>query len=156
MRKKIYIAAYHQSKFGKLLGLTVPEILQRAVVETLAEVKADPSTVDVASVGAVCNISLNDQGDVAFSATYAGRSRGVFIKSAKGIEPVALLDQRIPGGEKEEVFNHFTQPDINSRGEVVFYAQWRTPKTGVDVGVFWRDAQGNLKLLFKRGDMMPK
>jgi hypothetical protein len=102
------------------------------------------------------SISLNDQGDVAFSATYAGRSRGVFIKSAKGIEPVALLDQRIPGGEKEEVFNHFTQPDINSRGEVVFYAQWRTPKTGVDVGVFWRDAQGNLKLLFKRGDMMPK
>jgi acetyl-CoA acetyltransferase len=62
MRKKIYIAAYHQSKFGKLLGLTVPEILHRAVLETLAQVKADPASVDVASVGAACNISLNDQG----------------------------------------------------------------------------------------------
>jgi hypothetical protein len=101
-------------------------------------------------------VSLNDQGDLAFSASYAGRSRGVFIRTAKGIEAVALLDQKIPGGEKDEVFNHFTQPDINIRGEVVFYAQWRTPKTGVDVGVFWRDAQGNLKLLFKRGDQMPK
>jgi len=69
---------------------------------------------------------------------------------------VAILDQRIPGGDKDEVFNHFTQPDINSRGEVVFYAQWRTPKTGVNIGVFWRDAQGALKMLFKRGDMMPK
>lgn len=102
------------------------------------------------------SISLNDQGDIAFSATYAGRSRGIFVYTAKGVQPVALLDQRIPGGEKDEVFNHFTQPDINSRGEVVFYAQWRTPRTGVDVGVFWRDPQGTLRLLFKRGDVMPK
>ncbi|MFN6204089.1 MAG: choice-of-anchor tandem repeat NxxGxxAF-containing protein, partial [Acidobacteriota bacterium] len=102
------------------------------------------------------SISLSDNGDIAFSATYAGRSRGIFIKTAKGIEPVAILDQRIPGGDKDEVFNHFTQPDVNSRGEVVFYAQWRTPKTGVNIGVFWRDAQGVLRLLFKRGDMMPK
>lgn len=101
-------------------------------------------------------VSINDQGDIAFSASYAGRSRGIFIRTAKGIEPVALHDQKIPGGERDEVFNHFTQPDINIRGEVVFYAQWRTPKTGVDVGVFWRDAQGSLKLLFKRGDQMPK
>lgn len=62
MRKKIYIVAYHQSTFGKLLGLTVPEILHRAVLETLAQVQADPAAVDVASVGAACNISLNDQG----------------------------------------------------------------------------------------------
>ena len=102
------------------------------------------------------SITLSDNGDIAFSATYAGRSRGIFIKTAKGIEPVAILDQRIPGGDKDEVFNHFTQPDINSRGEVVFYAQWRTPKTGVNIGVFWRDAQGALKMLFKRGDQMPK
>lgn len=62
MRKKIYIAAYHQSKFGKLFGMTVPEILHRAVMETCGEVGADPAVVDVASVGAVCNVSLNDQG----------------------------------------------------------------------------------------------
>lgn len=60
--KPIYIAAYHQSKFGKLMGLTVPEILRRAVLETCAEIKTEPSVIDVGSVGAVCNISLNQQG----------------------------------------------------------------------------------------------
>ncbi len=60
--KPIYIAAYHQSKFGKLLGMTVPEIIGAAVDETLAEVKADASAVDVASIGATCNFSLNEQG----------------------------------------------------------------------------------------------
>lgn len=62
MRKKLYIAAYHQSKFGKLLGLTVTDIMSRAVLETLAQVGADTSQVDVAAVGAACNISLNEQG----------------------------------------------------------------------------------------------
>ena len=62
MRKKIYIAAYHQSKFGKLLGLTITEIIQKAALETVAQVGADPAVVDVASVGAACNISLNAQG----------------------------------------------------------------------------------------------
>jgi acetyl-CoA acetyltransferase len=60
--KRIYIAAYHQSKFGKLMGMSVPEILRRAVTETCAEIKVEPSAIDVASVGAVCNISLNQQG----------------------------------------------------------------------------------------------
>ena len=29
--KPIYIAAYHQSKFGKLMGMTVPEIVDAAI-----------------------------------------------------------------------------------------------------------------------------
>src|SRR5580704_16241657 len=60
--KRVYIAAYHQSKFGKLMGMTVPEILSRAVTETCAEIEVEPSILDVGSVGAVCNISLNQQG----------------------------------------------------------------------------------------------
>ncbi|MGE5234803.1 MAG: thiolase family protein [Acidobacteriota bacterium] len=60
--KKIYIAAYHQSKFGKLMGISVPDIITNAVVETCATVKADPAAVDVGSIGAVCNVSLNKQG----------------------------------------------------------------------------------------------
>lgn len=60
--KRIYIAAYHQSKFGKLMGMPVPEILRRSVTETCAEISADPAALDVGSVGAVCNISLNQQG----------------------------------------------------------------------------------------------
>jgi acetyl-CoA C-acetyltransferase len=60
--KPIYIAAYHQSKFGKLLAMTVPEIVAAAVNETYAEIGAEPAAVDVASIGAACNISLNEQG----------------------------------------------------------------------------------------------
>ena len=60
--RPIYIAAYHQSKFGKLFAMTLPEIIAAAVTETYAEVDADPEAVDVGSVGATCNFSLNEQG----------------------------------------------------------------------------------------------
>lgn len=60
--KKIYIAAYHQSKFGKLMGMTVPEIVKAAVDGVCSEIGTQPEAIDVASVGAACNISLNDQG----------------------------------------------------------------------------------------------
>jgi acetyl-CoA C-acetyltransferase len=60
--KKIYIAAYHQSKFGKLFDKTVPEIVADTVTETCAVIGAEPQTIDVASVGATCNFSLNQQG----------------------------------------------------------------------------------------------
>ena len=102
------------------------------------------------------SVGINDQGDILVVATYGGRTRGIFLKTAKGIEPIALGNQPIAGGTREEVYNNFTQPAFNSRGDVVFYSQWRTPKTGIDVGVFWRDPKGEVKLLFKRGDLMPK
>jgi len=60
--KQIYIAAYNQSKFGKLFDKTVPEIITDTVNETCAEIGAEPQTIDVASVGATCNFSLNQQG----------------------------------------------------------------------------------------------
>ncbi len=60
--KKVYIAAYHQSKFGKLMAMTIPEIISAAVTETLAEIGADTAAVDVGSIGATCNFSLNKQG----------------------------------------------------------------------------------------------
>jgi acetyl-CoA C-acetyltransferase len=60
--KPIYIAAYHQSKFGKLFAMTVPEIIAAAVTETYAEIDADPALVEVGSIGATCNFSLNEQG----------------------------------------------------------------------------------------------
>jgi acetyl-CoA C-acetyltransferase len=60
--KPVYIAAYHQSKFGKLLSMTVPQIAKNAIEGVCREINADPSMLDVASVGAACNISLNDQG----------------------------------------------------------------------------------------------
>ncbi|MCK5376194.1 MAG: thiolase family protein [Acidobacteria bacterium] len=60
--KNIYIAAYHQSKFGKLFDRTVPEIIVDTVNETCAEIGAEAATIDVGSIGATCNFSLNQQG----------------------------------------------------------------------------------------------
>jgi acetyl-CoA C-acetyltransferase len=60
--KPIYIAAFHQSKFGKLMGMTVPEILDNAIQGACRQIGAPASALDVASVGAACNVSLNQQG----------------------------------------------------------------------------------------------
>ena len=60
--KPVYVAAYHQSVFGKLMGMTVPEIVANAVTGTCQEIGVDAAALDVASIGATCNISLNEQG----------------------------------------------------------------------------------------------
>jgi acetyl-CoA acetyltransferase len=62
MSKPIYIAAYHQSKFGKLMDLPVPAILSAAVEGACREIGASPSALDVGSVAAACNFTLNEQG----------------------------------------------------------------------------------------------
>ncbi|MGE5359135.1 MAG: thiolase family protein, partial [Bacteroidales bacterium] len=62
MNKPVYIAAYHQSKFGKLLGMTVPEIVRSAVDGACREIGAEAAALDVGSIGAACNVSLNKQG----------------------------------------------------------------------------------------------
>ena len=60
--KKIYIAAYHQSKFGKLFDMTIPEIVRKSVQGACEEIDIEPEIIDVGSIGATCNISLNQQG----------------------------------------------------------------------------------------------
>ena len=60
--KKIYVACYHQSVFGKLFAMSIPEIVQNAVLGVCKEIDADPEAIDVGSIGATCNMSLNEQG----------------------------------------------------------------------------------------------
>ena len=60
--KKIYIAAYHQSRFGKLMDMSVPAIIQNAIEGVCDEIDAEPAALDVGSIGAACNFSLNEQG----------------------------------------------------------------------------------------------
>jgi acetyl-CoA acetyltransferase len=60
--KKIYIAAYHQSKFGKLMGMSVPAIIRAAVDGACGEISVEADSLDTASIGAACNFSLNGQG----------------------------------------------------------------------------------------------
>src|SRR5512135_3324154 len=106
MRKKIYIAAYHQSKFGKLMGMTVPEILRNSVVETCAVAKADPAVVDVATVGATCNVSLNEQGLLAGLVAMAPGLAGKPIESvenacASGGQAILSVIYRLLAGDGE-------------------------------------------------------
>jgi len=60
--KPIYIATFHQSKFGKLMGMTVPQILNNAIQGACRQIGVEASVLDVGSVGAACNFSLNEQG----------------------------------------------------------------------------------------------
>ncbi len=62
MHKPIFVAAYHQSEFGKLMGLTVPDIVKASVAGVCQSIRADPAVVDVGSVGATCTYTLNQQG----------------------------------------------------------------------------------------------
>ncbi len=60
--KPVYIATFHQSKFGKLMGATVPQIIDQAIQGACGQIGADPAALDVGSIGAACNFSLNEQG----------------------------------------------------------------------------------------------
>jgi acetyl-CoA C-acetyltransferase len=60
--KPVYIATFHQSKFGKLMGATVPQIVDRAIQGACRQIDIEASALDVGSIGAACNFSLNEQG----------------------------------------------------------------------------------------------
>jgi acetyl-CoA C-acetyltransferase len=60
--KPLYIATFHQSKFGKLMGMTVPQIVDSAIQGACRQIGTDPAALDVGSIGAACNFSLNEQG----------------------------------------------------------------------------------------------
>ncbi|MBM4386912.1 MAG: thiolase family protein [Deltaproteobacteria bacterium] len=61
MAQKVYIAGYHQSPFGKLMALSIPEIVEKAVRELARNCKFPLEVVDTASIGACCAPLLNDQ-----------------------------------------------------------------------------------------------
>ena len=60
--KPVYIASFHQSKFGKLMGMTVPQIVGAAIHGACRQIGTEPAALDVGSIGAACNFSLNEQG----------------------------------------------------------------------------------------------
>ena len=80
--KPIYIAAYHQSKFGKLLAMTQEQMICSAVAGVCGEIKAMPQQIDCGSIAAACNFSLHQQG------LLAGLLAGVEGMAGKPIEAV--------------------------------------------------------------------
>ncbi len=103
MNKPIYIAAYSQSKFGKLMGLTVPEIVANAVTEVCRQIKTQPASIDVGSVGAACNFTLNKQGLLAGLVAAVPGLQGKPIESvenacASGGQAVLSVIYKLLGG----------------------------------------------------------
>lgn len=97
--------------------------------------------------------SVNSKGEIVFVANYAGRARGVFLKTAAGIEPIALYEKAVPGMEKGErnIFNNFINPVINENGDIVFMSQIRNNS----VGIFLKKKGEPLKAISRTGDMAP-
>ena len=62
LNKPLYVASYHQSKFGKLKELQLPEMIHQAVAGACGEIEAEPVAIDVGSIGAACGFTLNQQG----------------------------------------------------------------------------------------------
>jgi acetyl-CoA acetyltransferase len=148
MRKPVYIAAYHQSKFGKLMGMSVPEIVANAVNGVCGEIGVPPSAMDVGSIGAVCNISLNGQGLLSGlmaqvpglaakpieSVENACASGGQAILSvihkllvgdgevgiAVGYEKMRDADGKMDGKRIGEVLGYFSHPDERAGKVFVF------------------------------------
>jgi acetyl-CoA acetyltransferase len=80
--KPIYIAAYHQSKFGKLLDVTQAQMIASAVTGVCGEIGVTPEALDCGSIAAACNFSLHSQG------LLAGLLAGVPGMAAKPLEAV--------------------------------------------------------------------
>ena len=99
----------------------------------------------------VMNPEINNRGDIVFIGRLEGRAYGIFVKTAKGIEPVAVTGDVAPGLKAGEEFNNFAQqPSINDSGDVVFYAQLKNN----NVGIFIKDSKG-LRPFVMRGDKLP-
>ncbi len=80
--KAVYIAAYHQSQFGKLMSITQAEMLAAALHGVCGEIGIEASQLDSASIAAACSFSLHQQG------LLSGLLAGVAGMEAKPIECV--------------------------------------------------------------------
>ena len=124
MTRPVYIAAYHQSKFGKLFAMTVPEIVAAAVTETCTEIGAEAEAMDVASVGATCHFSLNQQG------LLAGLAAMVPGLGAKPIE--AVENACASGGQAVLSVLHKLQLGIGDVGIAVGFEKMRNDEGKMD------------------------
>jgi acetyl-CoA C-acetyltransferase len=122
--KPVYIAAYHQSPFGKLFDVSVPQIIERAVTCACREIAIDPSAIDVGSVAAACNFTLNQQG------LLAGLMASVPGLESKPIE--AVENACASGGQAVLSVIHKLQAGLGDVGIAVGYEKMRDAEGKVD------------------------
>ncbi len=146
--KPIYLAAYHQSPFGKLGAITVPEMIEAAVLGACGEIGVPASQVDVASVAAACGFTLNRQGllaglvasvpglegkpiEAVENACASGGQAVLSVawKLALGLGEVGLAvgyekmrgdDGKVDGARVGEVLGYFSHPDERAGKTYVF------------------------------------
>lgn len=98
--------------------------------------------------------AVNSKGEIAFVGNYAGRGRGIFVKTAEGIEPIALYERPVPGldpKDERNIFNNFLNPTINDKGDIAFMAQIKN----ASVGIFLKKKGEPLKMIARTGDLAP-
>ncbi|MFN7927644.1 MAG: choice-of-anchor tandem repeat NxxGxxAF-containing protein [Blastocatellia bacterium] len=98
--------------------------------------------------------AVNAKGEIVFVGNFAGRGRGVFLKTAAGIEPIALYEKLVPGLDPKvetNIFNNFLTPVINDKGDVAFMAQIKNAA----VGIFLKRKGEPLKMVAHTGDPAP-
>jgi acetyl-CoA C-acetyltransferase len=144
----LYLAAYHQSRFGKLGAASVPAMIEAAVAGACDEIGCDAAEIDVASVAAACNFTLNRQGLLAgLVASVPGlegkpieavenacASGGQAVLSvaqklllgmgevgiAVGYEKMRGDDGKVDGARVGEVLGYFSHPDERDGKVYVF------------------------------------
>ncbi len=122
--KPIYIAAYNQSKFGKLMDMKVPDIVANAIHGVCRQINATPAAIDVGSIGAACNFTLNGQG------LLAG-----LIASVPGLEgkPIEAVENACAsGGQAVLSVIHKLQLGLGDAGVAVGYEKMRDAEGKMD------------------------
>src|ERR1700694_2730224 len=122
--KNIYIATFHQSRFGRLMGMTVPEILDSAILGACRQIDAPPSALDVGSVGAACNFSLNEQG---LLAGLMANTPGLEGKPIEAVENACAS-----GGQAVLSVIHKLQLGMGETGIAVGYEKMRDSEGKMD------------------------
>ncbi len=146
--KPIYLAAYHQSPFGRLGAVGPPEMIGSAVRGACAELGVGAEDVDVASVAAACGLTLNRQGllaglvagvpglagkpiEAVENACASGGQAvlSVVLKLLAGLGDVGIAvgyekmrgdDGRVDGARVGEVLGYFSHPDEREGRTYVF------------------------------------
>jgi acetyl-CoA C-acetyltransferase len=122
--KPIYIDTFHQSKFGKLMGMTVPQILDNAIQGACRQIGAPASALDVGSVGAACNFSLNEQG---LLAGLVAMTPGMEGKPIEAVENACAS-----GGQAVLSVIHKLQLGMGETGIAVGYEKMRDAEGKMD------------------------
>ena len=122
--KKVYIAAYHQSRFGKLLDATVPRIITAAIDGACGEIGIAPSLLDTGSIGAACNFVLNEQG---LLAGLMAMTPGLAGKPIEAVENACAS-----GGQAVLSVIHKLQLGIGETGIAVGYEKMRDDEGKMD------------------------